>query len=155
VSFIDLSDLELLRYQVTEQPKPSLLMNETGAISPFSALGGHEVRDPMLVLLEEAIARVNEMVDFSDGSKASGRIVIDSVNQKLLENEVIVSQAKANSEDQFLGSSELTDAVVRALIGLKKDAEDASSQILSSDAKREEFTRLIGKAMFAMVNEAA
>jgi type I restriction enzyme R subunit len=154
-SYIDLSDLELLRYQVTEQPKLSLLMDDTGSIAPFSALGGHEVRDPMLVLLEEAIARVNEMVDFSDGSKASGRIVIDSVNQKLLENEVIVSQAKANSEDQFLGSSELTDAVVRALIGLKKDAEDASSQILSSDAKREEFTRLIGKAMFAMVNEAA
>jgi type I restriction enzyme R subunit len=154
-SFIDLSDLELIRYQVTEQTNQSLLIDDTGAIGPFSALGGHEARDPKLVLLEEAIARVNEMVDFSDGSSVSGKIVVDSVHRRLLENEDIVAQAKANSEEQFLGSADLGDAIIRALISLKHDADDASSQILSSPAKQDEFVKLIGKAMFANLNEAA
>lgn len=151
-SFIDLSQVELLRFQVTEKEKASLLMDDTGAIAPFSAIGGHEVRDPKMILLNEAIARVNELVDFSDESQASGKIVVDSVNQKLLENEKIVAQAKANSEDQFLGSPDLDSAVIRALIGLKKDADDASSQILSSEVKKDEFLRLIGRAIYALVN---
>lgn len=151
-SFIDLSQVELLRFQVTEQQKASLLMSDTGAIAPFSAIGGHEVRDPKMILLNEAIARVNELVDFSDESLASGKIVVDSVNQKLLENVKIVAQAKANSEDQFLGSPDLDIAVIRALIGLKKDADDASSQILSSEVKKDEFLRLIGRAIYALVN---
>lgn len=151
-SFIDLSQVELLRYQVTEQKRASLLMDDTGAIAPFSALGGHEVRDPNLILLDEAIARVNELVDFSDGSGVSGRIVVDSVNRKLLENEKIVAQARANTQDQFLGSPDLDSAVIRALIGLKKDADDASSQILSSEAKKDEFLKLIGRAIYSLVN---
>lgn len=151
-SFIDLSQVELLRFQVTEQQKASLLMDDMGSISPFSAIGDHEVRDPKMILLNEAIARVNELVDFSDESQASGKIVVDSVNRKLLENEKIVAQAKANSEDQFLGSPDLDSAVIRALIGLKKDVVDASSQILSSEVKKDEFLRLIGRAIYALVN---
>jgi type I restriction enzyme R subunit len=151
-SYIDLSELEILRYQITEQANQSLLMDETGSIAPFSALGGHEVRDPKLVLLEEAIARVNEMVDFSDDSAVSGKIVVDSVNQKLLENEKIVAQAKANSEEQFIGSSDLSEAIIRALIGLKRDADDASSQILGSSAKQDDFMKVIGRAIYALVN---
>ena len=151
-SYIDLSELEILRYQITEQANQSLLMDETGSIAPFSALGGHEVRDPKLVLLEEAIARVNEMVDFSDDSSVSGKIVVDSVNQKLLENEKIVAQAKANSEEQFIGSADLSEAIIRALIGLKRDADDASSQILSSSAKQDDFMKVIGRAIYALVN---
>ena len=151
-SYIDLSELEILRYQITEQANQSLLMDETGSIAPFSALGGHEVKDPKLVLLEEAIARVNEMVDFSDDSAVSGKIVVDSVNQKLLENEKIVAQAKANSEEQFIGSSDLSEAILRALIGLKRDADDASSQILSSTDKQDDFMKVIGRAIYALVN---
>ena len=151
-SYIDLSELEILRYQITEQANQSLLMDETGSIAPFSALGGHEVKDPKLVLLEEAIARVNEMVDFSDDSTVSGKIVVDSVNQKLLENEKIVAQAKANTEEQFIGSSDLSEAIIRALIGMKRDAEDASSQILSSSAKQDRFMKVIGRAVYALVN---
>jgi type I restriction enzyme R subunit len=154
-SFIDLGDLELIRYQVTEQTKQSLLIDDSGSIAPFSALGGHEAKDPKLVLLEEAIARVNEMVDFSDGSSMSGKIVVDSVQQRLLENEDIVAQARANTEEQFVGSSDLGEAIIRALIGLKRDADDASSQILSSTAKQDEFIKLIGKSMFANLNLAA
>lgn len=71
-SFIDLSDLELIRHQVTEEAKQSFLIGDSGAIGPFPALVGHEARDPKLVLLEEAIARVNEIVDFSNGSTVSG-----------------------------------------------------------------------------------
>jgi hypothetical protein len=104
------------------------------------------------VLLEEAIARVNEMVDFSDDSTVSGKIVVDSVNQKLLENEKIVAQAKANSEEQFIGSADLSEAIIRALIGLKRDADDASSQILSSSAKQDDFMKVIGRAIYALVN---
>jgi type I restriction enzyme R subunit len=151
-SYIDLSELEIIRYQITEQANQSLLMDDTGSIAPFSALGGHEVRDPKLVLLEEAIARVNEMVDFSDDSAVSGKIVVDSVNQKLLENEKIVAQAKANSEEQFIGSADLSEAIIRALIGLKRDADDASSQILSSSAKQDDFMKVIGRAIYALVN---
>lgn len=151
-SFIDLSEVELLRYRVLEQQRTSLIMDESGEIAPFSALGGREIRDPKMVLLDEVIARINDLVDFSDDSKASGKIVVDSVNQKLLENKTIVAQAKANTEEQFLGSPDLGEAVIRALIGLKKDADDASGQILSSDAKKDEFLKLIGKAIYALIN---
>ena len=153
-SFIDLSEVELLRYQVVEQAKTNLILDETGGIKPFTGLGGREPRDPKTVLLNEAIDRVNELVNFSDQSSISGKVVVDSVNAKLLENEKIVSQAKGNTEDQFLGSSDLDDAIVRALIGMKRDADDASSQILGSNEKKDEFMKVIGRAIYALVNAA-
>ena len=152
-SYIDLSEIELVRYQIIEQSKTSMILGEEGALTPFSAIGGHEARDPKLVLLEEAISKVNELVDFSDGSSVSGKIIVESVNQRLLANDQIVAQAKANTEDQFVGSPDLSDAVVRALIGLKKDSDDASDQILSSQARTEEFLRVIGKAVYALIND--
>jgi type I restriction enzyme R subunit len=154
-SFIDLSEVELLRYQIVEQKKTSLLLDETGELKPISGIGTHEPGDPKMVLLNEAIEKVNQLVDFTDGSESSGRVIVDAVNLKLRENETIVAQAKANGEDQFLGSSELQDAVVRALISVKNDTEDASGQILESDEKIAEFKRVVGRAVFAMVNDIA
>ena len=154
-SSIDLSQVELLRYQIVEQKKTSLLMDETGEIKPMSGLGSHEPRDPKMVLLNEAIERVNQLVDFSEGSESSGKVIVDAVNEKLRENDIIVAQAKANGEAQFLGSSELEDAVVRALIAVKNDADDASQQILESEEKIAEFKRVVGRAVFAMINTKA
>jgi type I restriction enzyme R subunit len=154
-SFIDLSEVELLRYQIVEQKKTSLLLDETGELKPISGIGTHEPRDPKMVLLNEAIEKVNQLVDFTDGSESSGRVIVDAVKEKLRENETIVAQARANGEDQFLGSSELQDAVVRALISVKSDADDASGQILNSEEKIAEFKQVVGKAVFAIINDKA
>lgn len=42
------------------------------------------VSDTEMVLLDEVIARINDLVDFSDDSKAKEKIVVESVNQKPL-----------------------------------------------------------------------
>jgi 3-deoxy-D-manno-octulosonate 8-phosphate phosphatase KdsC-like HAD superfamily phosphatase len=74
------------------------------------------------------------------------------VNKKLLENKQVVSQARVNTEEQFLGGQDLNDAVVWALIALKTAAESASDQILSSPDKTAEFLKAIGKVFYASVN---
>jgi type I restriction enzyme R subunit len=151
-SFIDLSEIELVRYQITEQSKLTLILDEEGSLGPVKAGVGHQEKDPTLVLLEEAIAKVNDLVDFSDEGDVSGRIIVEAVNKKLLENKQVVSQARVNTEEQFLGGQDLNDAVVWALIALKTAAESASDQILSSPDKTAEFLKAIGKVFYASVN---
>jgi Fe-S-cluster formation regulator IscX/YfhJ len=151
-SFIDLSEIELVRYQITEQAKLTLILDEEGVLGPVKAGVGHQEKDPTLVLLEEAIAKVNDLVDFSDEGDVSGRIIVEAVNKKLLENKQVVSQARVNTEEQFLGGQDLNDAVVWALIALKAAAESASDQILSSPDKTAEFLKAIGKVFYASVN---
>lgn len=75
------------------------------------------------------------------------------LTRNLWETKPFFAQAKPNGEDQFLGSSELQDAFVRPLISVKSDAEDASEQILISEEKIAEFKRVVGRAVFAMLNE--
>jgi type I restriction enzyme R subunit len=144
-SFIDLSEIELVKYQITEQGKQTLILDEEGALGPVKAGVGHQEKDPKLVLLEEAIAKVNELVDFSEEEGGvSGRIIVEAVNKRLMENSRVVDQARVNTQEQFLGGQDLNDAVVWALIALKTAAENASDQILGSPDKTAEFLKAIG-----------
>ena len=117
VADIDLSDVELTHTQQIDRGVKDVRLQGDKGLTGVTAAGSGTKPDPKMVLLEEAIARLNELFgdeSFTEGQKERWvRNVVDS----LMENDTLVEQASVNVESQFLESPDLSDAVTIAVLG--------------------------------------
>ncbi|MCP9791492.1 type I restriction endonuclease subunit R [Vulcanococcus limneticus] len=118
---VDLSKVVLTHHTLKNLGKRHLPLGEGEApkLQPLTEAGTGQVQEKQKALLEEIIARVNDLFEgeLSDSDKL---VYVNNVLKgKLLESELLQQQAASNSKEQFSNSpdlqSELTNAIINAL----------------------------------------
>jgi type I restriction enzyme R subunit len=134
---IDYSALTLTHYGLKNKGRRDLDLGGEGVkLQPAEYVGSGQVRDKEKALLDEIIAKVNELFqgELTDNDKL---VYVNNVlKAKLMESEILYKQAMSNSKQQFADSPDLTGAILDAIM----DALDAhtvmSKQALDSEQVR-------------------
>jgi type I restriction enzyme R subunit len=103
---------------------------------PLREAGSGSVQEKEKALLNEIIARVNDLfgTDTTDGDKL---VYVNSVLKgKLLESEVLTQQAASNTKEQFANSPDLTNEILNAVIDAFAANSSLSKQALDSEKVR-------------------
>ena len=137
---VDLSALRLTAYTIKDMgnPKLNLGVGEPVPIYATSETGSGQVQDKQKVLLQELIARVNDLFegDLSPGDKLV--YVNNAIKGKLLESEVLIEQAQSNSKEQFANSPDLAKEMLNAIMDALAAHGTMSKQALESPKLRGE-----------------
>jgi type I restriction enzyme, R subunit len=137
---VDLSALRLTAFTIKDMgsPKLNLGVGERVPIYATSETGSGQVQDKQKVLLQELIARVNDLFegDLSPGDKLV--YVNNAIKGKLLESEVLIEQAQSNSKEQFANSPDLANEMLNAIMDALAAHGMMSKQALDSAKLRGE-----------------
>jgi type I restriction enzyme, R subunit len=129
---VDLSKVVLTHYHLKNLGKRSLPPGEGEApkLQPMTEAGTGQVQDKQKALLDEIIAKVNDLFEgeLTDGDKLA---YVHVIKEKLLESELLQQQAVSNTKEQFGNSPDLASVQSNAVID-SLDAHTAmSTQILN------------------------
>jgi len=133
---LDLSALKLTHHRMRDlgQQKLNLAGAETGpGLAPVTQVGSGQVQDKHKQRLQEIIAAMN---DLFEGEITEGDTVayVDTViKEKLLESDLLRSQAVANTKEQFGNSPNLGDELMNAIMDAMTAHQAMSRQALNSD----------------------
>lgn len=102
-----------------------------------------DVQDKQKVLLQELIARVNDLFegDLSPGDKLV--YVNNAINGKLPESEVLIEQAQSTSKEQFANPPDLPNEMLHAIMDALAAHGTMSKQVLDSPKLRSEMRDLL------------
>jgi len=116
---VDLSEVELVRIAQHNTGTRNLDLTggegERPGLRPTTGAGSGKARDPKMKLLDEIIDELNRRFAGEGFREHQERSWIKALLGALLEDEDIVRQAAANSEEQFLSSPTLRDSVMIAV----------------------------------------
>jgi type I restriction enzyme R subunit len=142
---IDLSKVHLSHYRLKHLEQKSLPLESTPAdgaqLEPASAAGSGVGRDPAKALLQEIIAKMNEVFE-GEVTDADALTFAYGVRDKMLESPTLREQARHNSKAQFaLGDfkTELLNAVIASL----DSYQDKAGQVLSNEKTRATFSSIL------------
>jgi type I restriction enzyme R subunit len=115
---IDLSDVELSRIKQIDKGAATLDLatGEARGLSGITAAGSAPPRDPRLVKMEEILARLNELFADEDFTPTQTTSWLEALLAALLENKILLDQARTNTRSQFVESPDLRDGVTAALL---------------------------------------
>ncbi|MCG7363907.1 DEAD/DEAH box helicase family protein [Roseomonas sp. ACRSG] len=136
---LDLSVLKLTHHRMRDlgQQKLNLSGGEAGpALTPVTQAGSGQVQDKHKQRLQEIISAMN---DLFEGEITEGDAVayVDTVIKgKMLESELLRSQAMANTKEQFGNSPHLGDELMNAIMDAMAAHQTMSRQALNSDNVR-------------------
>lgn len=136
---VDLSKLVLTHHSLRSQGRRAFPLGEGGTpkLAPLAEAGGGAVQDKEKVLLDELIAKVNDL--FEGDLTENDRLVY--VNRvilgKLLESSILVQQAANNTKEQFANSPDLTNELMNAIIDAFAAHSAMSRQALDSERVRQ------------------
>ena len=137
---VDVSKMILTHHNLKNKgrQKLDLTKGESTPLQPITATGSGQVHDPEKAKLLEIIAKVNGLFEGELSDNDQLLYVNGVLKGKLVENPLLVQQAKSNTKEQFSNSPDLKDALKDAIM----DAFDAhttmSSQALASAKIRDE-----------------
>jgi type I restriction enzyme R subunit len=128
---------------------------ESKALNPITGAGSREKRDPQLVLLEQVLARLNELFADEDFTEEQQRTWVEGLVSVLLSDEKLKLQAKNNTKEQFLSSPDLRDAVIFAVLG-NQTSHNRMADIFHGDTQKEGvLVDALGELLHARTTEAA
>ena len=142
---ISLDDVQLVRYAIKkgETTSPDYT-GEAPALRPMTEAGTGQKRDPHMVLLQEAIDKLNEFWGDID-SEADKRNFVVNIVEKAAESATISQQARDNNLPQFLMSPDLKNAVIATTIEAEKNRSDMTKSLLNSPEGLSQLVQLIGE----------
>lgn len=91
------------------------LSGDPGPLPPTTAAGSAKPHDPKMVLLDGIVARHNEVFAGENFREDQERSWVQALVAALSHDDELVEQAAANTEEQFLASPTLKDAVTEYL----------------------------------------
>lgn len=116
------------------QQKLNLLGGEAGpSLTPITQVGSGQMQDKHKLRLQEIILAMN---DLFEGEITEGDAVayVDTVlKEKMLESELLRSQAAVNTKEQFGNSPNLSDKLMNAIMDAMAAHQTMSRQVLNSD----------------------
>ena len=135
---VDLSKIVLTHHTLRNAGKRALRLGggESATLQPLSEAGSGSVQEKEKALLEEIIAKVNDLFgsDTTDGDKL---VYVNNVLKgKLLESEVLAQQATSNTKQQFANSPDLAHEILNAVMDAFTAHSSLSKQALDSEKVR-------------------
>lgn len=135
---VDLSKVTLTRHKLKNlgrQPMP-LGAGEAPKLTPITEVGGGSVHETERVHLEEVIDRLNDLFG-ADTTEGDQLVYVNQVIKgKLLESEVLMTQAANNTKEQFATSPDIDRELGNAIIDALDAHTSMSTKALNSDAVR-------------------
>ncbi len=135
---IDLSKIILTHHTLRNAGQRSLRLggSESATLQPLTEAGSGSVQEKEKALLEEIIAKVNDLFG-SDTTEGDKLVYVNSVLKgKLLESEVLARQASSNSKEQFGNSPDLAQEILNAVMDAFAANSSLSRQALDSEKVR-------------------
>lgn len=153
---IDLSSVELaaIKQTNTQQISLDLKSGEVIDLKPMKAAGTGQARDPHMVLLEEVLAKVNQLFEGEDFTVGEQQSWVTGLVTVLVEDETVTTQAKANSASQFVESPDLSDAVTSAVLRSTDAHGRMMDKFFADDAFKAQIVKLLGQLVHSDLNRA-
>jgi type I restriction enzyme R subunit len=151
---IPMDDVRLVEYSIREGATTGPDWGgERPQLRPTTGSGTGESRDPNMVLLQEAINKLNEFWSGTE-SEADRRNFVVHIVDKAVEDSTLSSQALVNTLDQFLNSPDLKRTVIATTIEAEKQKSSMTQSLLNSPEGLDTLTRLIGELIHLRLNAA-
>lgn len=135
---IDFSKVVLTHHTLKNLGKQQLPLGlgDTPKLQPLSEAGSGKVQDKEKAVLAEIIDKVNGLFEGELTDDDQLIYVNNVLKGKLLESEVLVTQACNNTKEQFAASPDLGNALVDAIMDAYDAHQTMSKQALDSEDKR-------------------
>ena len=117
---------------------------EDSKLKPIGGLGTGATHDPKVGKLAEVIERLNQLFADETFEQEQRQSFLEAVLAGMLANHTLVSQARANSQAQFLGSPDLRDAVAEVIMSNQSALNKMADIFYGNDKIRVEFVEAIG-----------
>ncbi len=135
---VDLSKVTLTHHKLKDKGIQTLSLKDGDkpTLPPMEGVGSAEVREPEKILLNEIIAKVNDLFEgeLTDDDKL---VYVNSVLKgKLMESEVLKQQAQNNTKEQFSNSPDLAAEIMNAIMDALQAHTAMSKQALDSEKVR-------------------
>ena len=140
---VDLSNIVMSHYRVSKLYQQDLKLQEgSGGLEAGGGAGTATPKDIKEELLSKVINRLNEVFageDFTDKDKVN---FMNTIWDKVTENEIVVKQFSNNSTDQIMLGG-YPDAAEDAMFEAKDAFEDMTMHLLSNPSQFKKFIRLM------------
>ena len=140
---IDLSNIVMSHYRVSKLYQQDLKLQESsGELDAGGGAGTAKPKDKKEELLSQVITRLNEVFageDFTDNDKVN---FMNTIWDKVTENEIVVKQFTNNSVDQIMLGG-YPNAAEDAMFDAKGTFEDMTMHLLSNPNQFKQFIRLM------------
>lgn len=137
---VDLTGVRLTHHSLKDQGQRDLLYptGEAPKLTGVAEAGSGGIHEKEKALLDEIIARVNDLFegDLTDDDKLV--YVNDVIKGKLLESEELATQARNNTKAQFANSPTLRDEMMNAIMDALAAHQAMSKQALDSQRVRDD-----------------
>jgi type I restriction enzyme R subunit len=134
---VDLSKVVLTHHSLKDegQRRLDIAGRDESKLTPMTGLGSGSVQEKEKALLAEIIERVNDLfgADTTDGDQLS---YVNTLRDKMLESDALVTQAANNTEAQFANSPTLKDELMNAIIEAFEAHSALSRKALDSQKVR-------------------
>jgi type I restriction enzyme R subunit len=145
---IDLTGVELVGYSIKPQDEHELGLTGESELPPAKLGNTKTPVDPKLAALWEAIEQLNTLFDEDWGTDVDAKAFVEHVSGKVGEDEQIAAQRAANSEEQFLASPNLKQAVVTGLVQSQENAGGMTNELFGDQQKLGRFVEIIGRFLY-------
>lgn len=131
---IDLSKMVLTHHNLRDRGRAAMPLGagEAPKLEPITEAGAGQVREKAVAYMAEIIERVNDLFqgDVTDQDKLV--YVNNVIKGKLLESEMLRTQAANNSKEQFAASPDLDASLTTAIMDAMEAHTEMSKQALNS-----------------------
>ena len=147
---LELAGLEMTHYKIKIGQAVSIKLGsadegETGLKGVTSA-GSGKAKDPELVRLEELVNKLNDL--FPEISETDRINLFRNAHSKMMENEELNKQARANDESQFVQSPRFETEMLDCLISSMDSHRAMTTKLLNDEKLRQRFKELLAKSVF-------
>ena len=147
---LELAGLEMTHYKINTGKAVSIKLgsgdeDETG-LKGITSVGSGKAKDPELVRLEELLNKLNDL--FPEISETDRINLFRNAHNKMMENEELNKQAKANDESQFVQSPKFEEEMLDCLISSMDSHKAMTTRLLNDEKLRQRFKVLLAKSVF-------
>jgi type I restriction enzyme R subunit len=147
---LELAGLEMTHYKIKIGQVVSIKLGsaddeETG-LKGITDVGGGKAKDPDLVKLEELVNKLNDL--FPEISETDRINLFRNAHSKMMENEELNKQARANDESQFVQSPRFETEMLDCLISSMDSHRAMTTKLLNDEKLRQRFKELLAKSVF-------
>ncbi len=142
---IDLTGVEMTHYAIKSPGEQDLKLSSAEGDDQLKPLGGTGTgtpKDPMLVRLSEVLQQMNSLFEGEGLTEGDMIGVYRTVESKILENDDLEKQSKANTRADFYDSTDLWPAVITAILEAGDNHSKGIERLLD-EGNRDKFLKAL------------
>lgn len=155
---INLAGIELTHHKIkglgTLTVELGKAVDEERKLYPITGVGSGVPRDPETAKLAELIEQLNSLFSEESLTEADKVGLFQHVAGKMLENEEITGQARANTKDQFTHSPTIGTVMVDAVIAAMDSYTAMGKKLFQDQTDKDRFQAMVVDYVYDRVNGA-